>query len=96
MCGSGMNAIGRTRLHAVTVVDIPLLANERLFTTVNFQQCEGLKTAKQSLRQPLNGGSSIMLIALLWIAITLARDNRHMSSILAIPSLGLTRIRICM
>jgi hypothetical protein len=41
-------------------------------------------------------GSSIMLIALLWIAITLARDDGHMSSILAIHSLGLTRIRICM
>ena len=41
-----MAAIGRFLLHAVTGVEVPVLANERLFTKVNFQRDEGLKTAR--------------------------------------------------
>jgi len=39
------SAIGRLLLYVITGVEVPVLANERLFTRVNFQRDEGLKTA---------------------------------------------------
>jgi len=40
-----MSAFGRLLLYVMTGVEVLVLANERLFTRVNFQRDEGLKTA---------------------------------------------------
>ena len=45
---------GRLLLYVLTGVEVPVLANERLFTKVYFQRDEGLKAATRSLSRPKN------------------------------------------